>query len=401
MARNLIVRSVDHHASNLTKATLPWDKTFSGVSVESSGFLDGSFWDEAGMPETQTHQSDLTFVQADDTKACIETQPEVDESSELQVTDDGTFPTRGEAIAEKTAYSSAPFSYRVFQKAIEICLAAEDFRGGRDVLEALVRLKNVYPKEIQSEIWSFALTGFARFTHSESVKELFEAMKNEGMTISEESYGAVMHSLATANQPDEVSQMFQELREGKLDAGVAPGISCYNALILSYLNKREWHAVLTTYEDLKSAGVVPDSATIQGLLISSYRKGDSAQVRGIIEELVAMDVVISQENCHLALKMLLPEIAEGKRSISVDTIQQRLRELGSNNDCLRPASLKLLRSFRQADIEQRRLPTKNTPIDMLSKRREEAWQTTLRDILEIEDAIATSSAPELFPATGS
>lgn len=368
--------------------------TYSPEPLDSSDCLDDaesqreqleySALDSPGVLEVPDDDpSDLSSVEPSGMrKSGFSVTPVADENNNQQT----TFSTEGTPNGETALLqSSPPFSFKVFQKALKVCLAADDLQRSRDILDSYSRMRDVYPKGIESDIWSFVVRGFAALGHNpQAIKGLFDNMKRKELSISEETYGAVIHSLATGKRNDEASALFDELKTASRESGISPGVSCYNSMILSQINSKDWSQVLSTYDEMKAEGLRPNSATTQGLLIASYRVGGVDRARSTMEETLATEVLVSRENCRLALKLLMPDILEGNKSASVTVIQGYLRSIGDSNEPLRSSCLNLLRSIRQADIEQNRLPTRNAPEEVLSRRREEAWKAALRDILDLD-----------------
>jgi PPR repeat len=422
MARDLVVRSADHHfsASGREPGFVSGDenqKSLWNAEEDDSEFVfsldkannektstdwQGSADDEASSSKTVKRLNDDTTANAVDLAivegACNDKvgqfgplSPPKDCSIILESFSDDPGVMDGEVTSPEAGFSegrsnevlrhnSPPFSYKVFQKAIKICVAADDVENARSILDAFGKMQNVYPKHIESETWGFALCGFAGLPHgSDFVKDLFELMKSKGFKIEEEVFGAVLHSIAVGNQPEEATRLFQEMKSRE---GLQPALSCYNAIILSSIRSKAFGDVLNLYDEMKVAHVMPNDTTTQAVVIAAFRLGGREHVRQVLRETLAGRVVVSGENCQLALKILVPDIVKG--TASVTDIQRRLRNLGLENESLRPACLDLLRSFRQADTEQRRVPTTNAPLEVIVKRREQAWQATLKHILQMD-----------------
>ena len=405
LARTLIVRAVDQHTPpddlnpNLDASTQPStlkaifadfnssrpapsaeQQIFPGFMMDSSGFLnDLNLIKKEEEADENSNWGEQELVEEEEPGALPSAHTNVNI----------VLDTPSDEGAATGSRIGAPFSFKVFQSAIEVCLAANDLESCQAILGAFEKLKDVYPQNIQAELWSYALQGFAGRAHdTDAVRTMFNSMEEKGIVISEESCGAILHSLAVGGRPEEVSDFFLSLQLKSSENGsVAPGLSCYNAVMLSHLNSKAWEKVLSAYEEMSSTGITANDKTTQALLIASYRLGGSVRVRQLVEDILSTEVVISRENCHLALKILIPNLLKGTRGkYTVDDIQERLRDLGDKDVTLRSVCLNLLRSFRQAETEQNRLPTKNAPLEVLVKRREEAWQNTLRDILEVAQA---------------
>lgn len=427
LAKTLVTRSVQKHAprNGVTKI-----QGLNSLSVERSRFLDDYDWKDAQGSEAEIQDKSLGSMKATESMDPMEArvvagptpvveslgsvQNDRDESairvaalhgdpndstgalSAFSDPDEGD-PAEPVASASKDSIGAQgeetqlfqidapPFSYKVFQKALKVCLNADDLQGSRDILHSYSRMRHLYPKGIESDIWGFVVRGFAFLGHSpDSVKSLLDDMKHKNLNINEETYGAVLHSFATGKRHKEATEFFNTLRMAPDDSSMAPGVNCYNAMILSHISRKDWNEVLNTYQEMSASGLSPNSATTQGVMIASFRLGGAEQARQTLEEALEAKVGIGGENCLLAIKLLMPDILEGNSSASVQSIQGYLRRIGDADELLRSACLNLLRSIRRADTEQRRLPTKRAPEEVLCRRREEAWHATLRDILDLD-----------------
>ncbi|CAB9516396.1 expressed unknown protein [Seminavis robusta] len=417
LARDLIVRSVDHHVrSNQTMPASPWGYSNSH-EISNQDSLEQETLESLNNPPVYNNEESSTPLQTQNVQfagdvfhseytdtnlhgsfetSWFTTQNEfgtmeldtVDETMtpEATATIDSDVPCHDSGTAQQVA---PPLPFKAFTKSLRVCITAGDVTNARSILEAFGRLPSVYPKDIESEVWGSALRGFSSLALDSSlVNEIFVQMKQKGLKIDEEAYAAVLHCYAVGNQPEEAMKLFQEMKLGMFHDEVQPGLSCYNSMILACVKAKDYGKVMELYEELKASETATNDATTQGVVIAARRMGGKEKARLVLQEALSASTVVSRNNCHVALKILMPDLLSGRAfrgSADVAHVQEMLRELGLENEMLRPACLDLMRSCRQADIEQRRTPTKHVSASDLASRRNAAWKEALEDILQLDE----------------
>ena len=397
LARDLIMRLSERHMKNemnTEKQTSFADGSFSMndasweypelFSTNDEGLNNMQFQSSAELDESDTlFDAKAEFSEFSDSFDTLDADQREPIEGDL-----GGEQTLGVQTVESTdkkiePYTPAPFSFKIFQQAIKIGLAAGDVSACKDILDILKGVEHLFPKDIQSEIWTFSLKGLAMISRNPDIlTDTFDHMRRHEMKLSEETYGAMIHGLAVAKRPDEAIELLEGMESDSFGDGIKPGLSCYNAIMISHINEKSWREVIDVYDRMIKENVKPNSATTQGLLIAAYRIGGRERVQEMVGDLLANDVVISQENCQLAMKIMVPDVIKGTES-KITEIQNHLRDLGTKNELLKSASFNLLRSIRQAEIEQNRKPSKQVPLDNILRRREEAWEGALKDVLEL------------------
>ena len=194
---------------------------------------------------------------------------------------------------------------------------------------------------------------------------------------SEELYGAVMQALTSAERFSEAHELFKLMERGTF--GLKPGLSCYNALLLSHVKLREWTAVIDTFEKMKCEGVPPSSSTLQGLLIAAYRSGGRSKVITTLKELLSSRAKMDRITFELVANMLLPELGG-----STEEMRKKLRKFGEQRHWLRPASMHLARSIRIAEVEQQR-PVPDNRERELSEKVADSWNLVMHHLIEYVD----------------
>jgi pentatricopeptide repeat protein len=196
-------------------------------------------------------------------------------------------------------------------------------------------------------------------------------------TYSEELYGAVMHSLSTAGRRAEAQELFHEIECGLHGDKVKVGTSCFNALLLSYIQSEEWDKGLGLHEKMKSSQVAVDSSTVQGLLLAAYRSGGQEAVVSMVEEFIDSNTQMGAPSFDLVMKLLAPkEVTESNDR------RQTLRSIGERYPAVKASTLNLMRAIRIAEVEDSRKPNPNSDSSDIQLRRSQAWKDATSYLLD-------------------
>lgn len=198
----------------------------------------------------------------------------------------------------------------------------------------------------------------------------------------EDLYGAVIHSLAAMDRYEEVDELFEEME-------IAPGVTSFDAILLSRIRARSWESAIAVYDTMKEKMINPSAQTIQGLLLAHYQRGGRPAVIKLLDSLVAIDGARLDESAfRLTSKILFREVEN-----SLEDFRQHVRDIGEQNTKLRQVSLNLVRSIRVAEIESNRLLTAHRNQEDMKTIRNAAWSTATSHLLDI--VRATSSIDTL------
>jgi len=189
----------------------------------------------------------------------------------------------------------------------------------------------------------------------------------------------VIHAYAVAKQPEKAREFVESMKSNSFDDGITPGQHCYDALILAQVRGRAWEEALITFESMKDSGIAPSPPTYYGLLLASFERGGRCRTKSFVEELVGKEAEVNQKGCTFAIKILITDLEQIKTTADM---RKALRELGEQDPSMREAALSLSRSLRMAELEEGRQHTKAVSDKDISRRRTEAWQRVLENLIQ-------------------
>lgn len=172
------------------------------------------------------------------------------------------------------------------------------------------------------------------------------------------------------------------MTEADDNSSINVGAYTYGAVILSYVTKADWEMALSVHDDMVTRGVVPDSTTTYGLLLSAFKVGGPTRAHRYLERLLGLGVVPGKATCTLALRLLIPGLS---RCSSTETMRLQLRDMIENRDKIfnEEDLLDLLRSLRVAEVEEGRKPTVTMSTAKLETRQQQAWRLVLETLLRM------------------
>jgi pentatricopeptide repeat protein len=186
-----------------------------------------------------------------------------------------------------------------------------------------------------------------------------------------------MQSLAAHGRSDEARELFDSMDSRLDEDAVKPGLSCYNALLLSHVRAGEWNDALAVHETMRQSKVTPGPSTIQGLLLASHRIGGKIQVQALLKDLWTAKAKMDRATFQLAMKMLVPGINR-----KTGDVRQAIRSIGEERTELRTVSLDLIKSMRIAEVEQQRKTTSGLSGEDVQQRRDESWRLAMGSLIE-------------------
>jgi pentatricopeptide repeat protein len=186
-----------------------------------------------------------------------------------------------------------------------------------------------------------------------------------------------MQSLAANGRSCEARELFDSMDSGLDENAVKPGLSCYNALLLSHVRAGEWTDALAVHETMRQSEVTPGPSTIQGLLLASHRIGGKIQVQAFLKDLLASKAKMDRATFQLAMKMLVSGINRTTRDV-----RQAIRSIGEVTPELRTVSLDLIKSMRIAEVEQQRKTTAGLSDADVQQRRDESWRLAMGSLID-------------------
>lgn len=204
-----------------------------------------------------------------------------------------------------------------------------------------------------------------------------------------------MAGFVKAGKRDEALQILESMKSGAFGDGVVPGVTVYNAVLLSHVAAGEWSEGLAVYDAIRDLGIAPDKTTTQGLLIASSRLGDKPRTLALARELFESSVSMDKQCYEHCLKILLPKQV---RANSVAEVRKKLRKYGIENARFKDVSTSLSRSLRIAEVEEERQVTERLSEIDLNERREKAWRDVLDNMLEFSQQQLLQDEQEVPPS---
>jgi len=195
-------------------------------------------------------------------------------------------------------------------------------------------------------------------------------------------------SFAEAGEYDRAVNLFQMVDNGTtFGEGMTPGPACYDALIRNHVVAEAWHDVTTCYERMKDACVNPLPTSNDSFVLAAENVGGRQQVLEVLEQMiVTAGAFMTKEGYLHAVKVVIPELQESLEDVvSLEGTRRKLRELAEGEE--KPAStramiMNLVRSLRDAEVEESREPSRCMQGEQLQQRRDRAWREVLKDLIE-------------------
>ena len=270
-----------------------------------------------------------------------------------------------------------------FQKSLELSLKRADTQAAASILTSLENVHTDYPASAKAELYGLVIRCYARAAQSKEAKDLMLAMMEKGIDVSTDSFGIVLHSLVVDGKADEARMLFQSREDNERKPN--PGVCSYNAILVSYIQSREWDEAIGLFGVMNDKGVAPNSQTIQGLLLAHMSRDGSEGAISFLESMVTIQAPIDEATFQLAARILLPSLG-GK---NIDDIRSKARMIGESEPRLRDVSIKMIRSARDAEVDDKKLKAKQVRGKVESS---ECWKRALSDLLDFSREAAKFSA---------
>ena len=199
------------------------------------------------------------------------------------------------------------------------------------------------------------------------------ALPND-FAYSENLYGAILHSYACTGEFNDAHEMFDKMMSNESNGGCRPGLSCYNAMLLTNLRSRQFNHVNELYETMKQSNIGSNSATGQALILASYGIGGKDRTEKCVQELLDAKVTMDRKCFELASKILISaDVGNGDTT----GLRESLRKVVDDVPHFRTVALDLIKSIRVAEVEEGRKPSKVLTVEQISQKREVAWRSAM------------------------
>jgi pentatricopeptide repeat protein len=276
----------------------------------------------------------------------------------------------------------------VFRKALEMALHNTDVESASSILTSLEDVHTDYPISARSELYGLVVLCYSRAGQSTKAKELLLSMVEEGMEALDDCFGAVLHSLVVDGKADEARILFRSMEDHETNLP-NPDVSSYNAILVSHIQAREWDQAISLFDAMKEKGVAMNSQTFQGLLLAHVSRGGSEGAYAFLESMLRIQAPVDESIFHLASRIILPALGGN----DTDEIRSKARKMGEEEPRLRDASVKVIRSARVAEVEDKKLKAKQSGTNRLGKfDAGESWKRALSDLLDFSREVAKTAA---------
>ncbi len=170
---------------------------------------------------------------------------------------------------------------------------------------------------------------------------------------------------------------------------VKPGISSFTACMLAAMQSGAFEDVIRLNDKMKSAGVRPNSTTLQGILIANARLGRMGDIKQEIESVINTRTPIDAGSFLLCAKYIIPDaIVEGISDI--ESIRTFLRKQVEENPRIRHEAMQLNKSLKDCIREDQRKPSKMKNEILIAREREKRWRIALQDALSLSKVLSAT-----------
>ena len=195
-----------------------------------------------------------------------------------------------------------------------------------------------------------------------------------------------MHTLAVTKRAEEVEDLFSSMDSGQFNDGISPGLTCFNARVLAYVQKNAWEDLLAFHSRMQEDGIAFSPTSFQGVLLASFRLGNRARALEVIEGALRSGMKMDHDCCELSMKLLIGDKLE---TGSIPKMRTKLRDIGERNMRLKSASINLSRALRMAEVEEQRQPNDGLKLHEIVSRRDRAWNDALQQLVDFTRVMET------------
>lgn len=284
---------------------------------------------------------------------------------------------------DKAVDSSLPVPLLFLKRSLELCIHSTNSDCAATIFRNFESIAVDYSQDVKAEIYTLACLCQARAGECDKAKTLLLAMMEKGLEPKPDLFGAVLHSLAVNGRYDEAKELFQSM-ENLQEGFVGPVASCYNAMLVLYIQGRKWNEAIAVYDKMQARQVPPNPQTIQGLLLAHRQRSGKDGAVKFVQSVVEKQVPIDEATFKLASKMLVPELTNE----NMDEFRKGIRAIGEEKPILREASLNVIRTARIAEVEDQKKASKSLHDSSLFGGKEGTlpWMAALAALVEFSQA---------------
>lgn len=297
--------------------------------------------------------------------------------------------TGNSGSTQRTQSESVPIS--IFGKSLKIAMQNNDYMSMVSIFENFRKVAQDSPTIARSECYALMVLGYTRTRRVAEAKELLLSMAEEGLGTSDMLFGEVLQGLLAQGNRDEAYAVLDEMKDGKTNLP-RPGVSSYNAIIMSHIETRAWDKVTSTFREMKEEGIQPSAQSIQGYLLARLGKDGSSCVAGEIEDLLKDKMPMNEELFLFASRLLLPSLG----GESVDAVRRNARDMGMNQPNFQVLCRKIVNTARSAEVSDQKERSARTSdsVNSTSIRgslsNHPSWNNAVQSILELSRATKTA-----------
>ena len=279
----------------------------------------------------------------------------------------------------------------VFRKALEIAKQNKDFESMVSIFKSFGEVAYEYPSNARSDCFGLMVRGYILRGRIEKSQELLLSMVEEGLQTSDGLFGEVLQGLVVAGKPHDAHTMFNDMKNPQTSLP-APGVSCYNAIIMSHIQGREWEKVISTFKDMRPSGIAPNAESVQGYLLAQVGRNGKLCAASVINDLLKEEMPMDEDVFLFVSRLLLP----GLGGSTTDEIRRKAREMGECQPPLRTFCLKIVTTARSAQDQDKKAKAKLTS-DSNQTRQSSSnrfWNIAVSSLLELNRATDPRANPE-------
>ena len=279
----------------------------------------------------------------------------------------------------------------VFRKALEIALVNKDFEPMVSIFESFREVAHEYPSNARSDCFGLMVRGYTRRGRIEKSKELLMSMVEEGLQTSDGLFGEVIQSLVVTGKAHDAHRMFVEMKDPQTSLP-APGVSSYNAIIISHIQGRDWEMAISTFKDMAASGISPNAESVQGYLLAQIGRNGNLCAASVINDLLKKEMPMDEDVFLFVSRLLLPGIG----GETTDEIRRRARHMGECQPLFRHLCLKIVTSARSAQDQDKKARAKHSSDSNQTRESSsnQLWNEAVSSLLELNLATDTRANDE-------
>ena len=270
-----------------------------------------------------------------------------------------------------------PVSLKAMKNALKTCLVTSDAKSARSIRSSFNQMKDLFSISSPFEIARLVLLCHCKVGDAEHVQRDLRLMADQDMNPGEELYSSVLHSLAGMGRYQEMEELFQSMLTNEAN-DIKLGALSFDAILLARKNLRSWDSIISIFDEMKQRGITPSSRTIECVLVAYDEKGGGeSSVFLALDYFLQCNAQFDESAFLSASKILYKEVDS-----NLEGFRQSIRDIGEQNPNLRFASINLMRSLRDAEMESRKSRNNRKSQYENEIRQQKAWRIAVLYLME-------------------